>query len=389
VGGASEPQRLDWTVMSTRPLQVAFAIPALDHGGPDRVLFELLCGLDRARFSPSLLVSEPDGYYLERLPKDIPVEVLRSSRATRRYPVFDALRFVRRARPDVVFATLRMSLTLGIVAPAYPRHTRLIVRQANDLSADFAALIKQSLIKHRVALQLSRAVLRTADAVVCQSEAMKRDLRSLVGGRARLYVIGNPIDVDKVAQATSHEHVTLSGSPALVSVGRLAPQKGYDVLLPALREVQKRYPRVHLTIVGDGPDRAALASLASTFGLTDAVSFVGFQAEPLPYVRAADLFVLASRYEGFPNAALEAMACGTPVVLTDCPGANAEILEPGINGRLAARIDAEAVAGSIMDALDELPRYDRERIRAICDQRFASHRIVQRYEHVISAVAQS
>src|SRR5215510_12966738 len=94
-------------VVSERPIKILFAIHALDHGGPDRVLFELLKAIDRRRFAPSLMVSEPGGYYLARLPPDIPVGVLGGSTAfTRRYPVLRALRFVRNAAPDIVFATL-------------------------------------------------------------------------------------------------------------------------------------------------------------------------------------------------------------------------------------------------------------------------------------------
>ena len=104
----------------TPPLRVLFAIPSLDRDGPDRVMFELLCGLDRAKFTPSLLVSEPEGHYLSRLPKDVAVEILghQHSLATR-YPVWRALRAVRRLAPDVVFSTLRMNTTLGLVARAF------------------------------------------------------------------------------------------------------------------------------------------------------------------------------------------------------------------------------------------------------------------------------
>ena len=125
------------------PLRVLFAIPGLDHGGPDRVVFELLTNLDRSRFTPSLLVSDPGGYYFSRLPADLPIEVLAGARGFRhRYPVLRALQFVRKTAPDLVFATLRMTLMFGLTARAFPRHTKLVLRQANDLSADFAVLMK-------------------------------------------------------------------------------------------------------------------------------------------------------------------------------------------------------------------------------------------------------
>ena len=372
------------------PLAVLFAIPELDRGGPDRVMFELLSRLDRSAFAPALLVSNPEGHYLAQLPRDIPVHVLGGrARLTRRYPVMSSLRAIWRRPPRVVFATQRMILTLGAASLAFPRTTRLIVRQANDVSADFDALVQQTIIKHRLARALALATLGRADAVVCQSDAMRDDLRALLGARARLHVIWNPIDGARARARAGATTAILPGAPALVTVGRLAPQKGHDVLLAALPRVRALYPGLHLTILGDGPERARLEAQRASLGLTDAVTFAGFAAEPLPAVRAADLFVLASRYEGFPNAALEALACGTPVVLTDCPGANRDIVLPGTNGRLAGGATPEAVAAALLEALAERPTYAREAIQGDCEARFSAARIVTAYERVISSVAEA
>lgn len=369
------------------PIRILFAIPALDHGGPDRVLFELLRALDRRRFAPSLMVSEPGGYYLARLPPDIPVGVLGgATRLTRRYPLLRALRFVRRAAPDVVFATLRMNLTLGVVAPAFPRHTRLVMRQAIQATTDFAALIAQAGVKHRVSRWIAQAALRRADAVICQSEAMKADLHALVGERDGFHVIGNPIDVAAVREA-ARAPARLAGRPALVAVGRLAHLKGYDVVLPAIDQLRARHPEIHLTILGDGPERPRLEAQIRELGLARHVTLAGFSSEPLPVMRAADLFVLPSRYEAFPNAALEALACGTPVVLTDCPGANGQLVRPGFNGRLAAACTPEALVAAIAAALGERAGYDRAAISADCAARFGAAQITARYEDVFAGVA--
>jgi glycosyltransferase involved in cell wall biosynthesis len=373
--------------VTERRIQILFAIPSLDKGGPDRVRFELLRNLDRRRFAPSLMVSEPGGYYLARLPPDIPVGVLGGThRWSRRYPVLRALRFVRRAAPDVVFATLRMNLTLGMVAPAFPRGTRLVLRQAIQASADFAWLIEQASVKHRVSRWITRTSLRRADAVICQSEAMRADLRALVGDRAGFHVIGNPIDVDAVREAAGAP-VILPGRPALVSVARLAHLKGYDLLLPAIDRLRRTHPGIHLTVIGEGPERPRLEALIRRLDLARCVALPGFSAEPLPAVRAADLFVLPSRYEAFPNAALEALACGTPVVLTDCPGANAQLVRPGFNGRLAREATPEELAGAIAAALAERARYDRAAISADCAARFGAAQITARYEDVFAEVA--
>lgn len=356
-------------------ISIAFAIPELDRGGPDRVIAELVTKLDRSRFAPSLLMTTRGGREFERVPRDVPIEFVGGvTPFGKRYPVVEAVRALRRDPPDAVLATQRMILALGLAKAVLPRRTKLILRQANDVSADFDQLVGQSLVKHRLAKQLLLAALRRADAVICQSEAMRRDLTQLLGRSEHLHVVPNPIELGEVAPAP------LPGTPALVSVGRLAPQKGFDVLLPALARVRETHPDVHLTILGDGPDQAALRAQAR--GLP--VTFAGQVASPLPYVRGADRFVLASRYEGFSNAALEALALGTPIVLTDCPGASAEMVRPGMNGRLAPSVTPEAMAAAITQSLAET--YDRARIRSDCHARYGSAHVVAEYERVISTV---
>lgn len=362
-------------------LSVMFAIPELDKAGPDRVLFELLSSLDRERFAPSLMVSSDRGYYLERLPRDVDVVLARSTRVAR-YPVASALRAVRDRAPDLVFATLRMTLTLGVSAFAFPRRTKLILRQANDLTADFAQLMQRTRWKHRIAKQVTLAALRQADAIVCQSDAMRDDLTALLGTRTPMQVIGNPVDVAAAQRAAAARSEELPGAPALVAVGRLAAQKGHDLLLRALAVVRATHPGVHLTIVGDGPDRAALEQLARSLGLAQSVTFAGFVAEPLPLVAAADLFVLCSRYEGFPNAVLEALAIGTPVAITDCPGASAKILRAGMNGEISPTIDEAGFAAATLRALRA--SYDPEAIVADCEARFGARRIVAEYEDLFA-----
>lgn len=367
-------------------ISVLFAIPALDRGGPDRVMFELLVRLDRTRFRPSLMVSAPAGHYLSRLPGDVAVTVLGDSGSRRdRYPAWRALRQLWRARPHVVFATLRMQLTLGLVAPVFPPGLRLVLRPPTPYSADFAALIASSPVKHRLSRRLALAALRRADAIVCQSHVMEDDYRKVIGDAGKLHVIGNPIDTASVARAAATA-VALPGAPALVSVGRFWPVKGYDILLAALPAVRTRYPGVHLTIYGDGPDRPALEAQARELGLAETVTFGGYNPTPLPAVRAADLFVLASRYEAFPNAALEALACGTPVALTSCFGANRQLVRPGFNGRIAEPSEPAAMAGAVLEALEERDRYDRAHIIADTEARFGAGPIVRAYENVFAGV---
>ncbi len=119
-----------------------------------------------------------------------------------------------------------------------------------------------------------------------------------------------------------------------------------------------------LMFVGDGAGRDALLALARELGVADRVILAGFQSDPMPFYQTADLFALSSDYEGFGNVIVEAMACGTPVVSTDCPSGPAEILEGGKYGRLVPVDDIEAMASAIAATLDEPAPTDQLKARA-------------------------
>jgi len=176
---------------------------------------------------------------------------------------------------------------------------------------------------------------RRADAVVCQSRAMREDLaRSFCVPYDRMTVIPNPVDVEAVRAAAADGPNPFAGAgpgPHLVMVGRFAPVKGFDRVIRALGDLHRQSPGARLWLVGpdadDGRLRAELGSLARAQGVEDRVHFPGYASNPFPYLRHADLFVLASRAEALPNVLLEALACDCPVVALDAPGGTREVME--------------------------------------------------------------
>ncbi len=138
--------------------------------------------------------------------------------------------------------------------------------------------------------------------------------------------------------------------PFILAVGRLDRQKGYDVLIQAFAQVKKTHVQWNLVILGEGPERSNLWRLTEDLGIHDAVSMPGVVKEPAEWMYKADLFVLPSRYEGFPNALLEAMACGCAVIAADCPSGPAEIIRHGVNGLLVPRENITALS-TAMDRL--------------------------------------
>jgi glycosyltransferase involved in cell wall biosynthesis len=134
----------------------------------------------------------------------------------------------------------------------------------------------------------------------------------------------------------------------LVSAGRLTYQKGFDMLIDAVARCTRS---VHLTILGEGPLRRELEERARAKGVSDRVRFAGFLKNPYPFFAQSDAFVLSSRYEGFPNVVLEALACGAPVIALPAPGGVREILEP-IAGCVIAK---QLTTDSLVQAIEQFP----------------------------------
>jgi glycosyltransferase involved in cell wall biosynthesis len=217
---------------------------------------------------------------------------------------------------------------------------------------------------------------------VVQTKALLPWASAIMRGRRHIEAIPNP-----VRPMNGYARALPGDTKSIVSVGRLAPQKGHDVLLRAFAAVAREHPGWTLTIVGEGPERPALQALASALGIADRVRFTGTLPEPGEVLVKADFFVMASRYEGFPNALLEAMACGLPVISTSSVGAQ-EIVTDGHDGLLTP-IDDEAALADAMRRLIEDPQL-RERLGrngAEVSERYSLERIVERWDTAISAAS--
>lgn len=225
-------------------------------------------------------------------------------------------------------------------------------------------------------LRAMRYAYPRADAVTAVASVVAQELNEMVGlSEARIEVIYNPVDVaalrDLAAKRPAHawpkEGVSI---PIILSVGRLTSQKDYPTLLHAF--AQLRAQRVcRLVILGQGELRDVLGKLAEDLGISADVHFAGFDPNPFAWMRVASVYALSSRWEGMPNGLLQAAACGTRLVATDCPGGASEILEGGKWGRLVPPEDPGALADAIGAALDDphipdytamLRRFDYKRI---------------------------
>jgi len=284
-------------------------------------------------------------------------------------------------------ATLPEASVIASIAVRLTRKIPLVIRRASHFSMEFA----NSRLKHRLTLLIEKALLPNATAVVLNSSAVALDLRQRVHRPLRkIFVIHNPIVWPDHAElaATPIQEGWFDDPlvPVVLSVGRLAPPKDHGTLLRAFAEVIESHP-ARLVLLGSGPERDELADLAGKLGVLRFVEFAGFRLNPFAYMAKAGVVVLSSRYEGSPNVLVQAMACGTQVVGTDCPGGPSEILEGGKWGRLVPVGDPQALAAAIIRSLQESP--DPVGLKARADDYSAESSITAYLDLLTRAVRQS
>ena len=196
-------------------------------------------------------------------------------------------------------------------------------------------------------------------------------------------VMPNPVLTPPPAQTTAR----FSPHPTLIAMGRLHPQKGFDLLLEAFEQIQAKHPEWHLVILGEGPMRDELEQLRAKLGLTNRVSFPGSVQDVNDRLRQADLFVMSSRFEGFPMALCEAMACGLPVIATDCLSGPRDIIRDGIDGVLVPVADIAALAAGLDNLIaSPLKRQQLAQAAPQVLERFGLERVMGLWSETIDRV---
>ncbi len=303
-------------------------IPHLGGGGAERV-FELLARhLPAEKYDLHLGLVADSGETGNGLPDWVTVHRLGAPRV--RDGVSQVLHLVRRLAPDVVLSNMaHLNFLVLLLRPMFPRGTRVLVRQNGTVSLMLADM-------HRPAptRALYRLLYPRADAVLCQSDAMARDLRRYAHvPPERIAIVPNPVDIHAIrTREPGFDTLWAGPGPHLLSVGRLVPQKGIDLLLDALALLRRHMPTADLTLAGVGSEEALLREQAYALGLDRAVRFLGFVRGSAAYYSGASAFVLASRQEGMPNALLEAAAGGLPIITTPACGGLVELVQgqPGV-----------------------------------------------------------
>lgn len=355
--------------------RVAIYLPSLRGGGAERVAVLLAQGIAQHVQAVDLVLASAEGPYLNQVKPPVRVVNLESSRVLSSLPRL--VRYLRNERPDSMLSLLGHANVVALLARRLTQLPhQLVVSEHNHLHL----AVRHSPHKRaRVVSLLARQLYPSADWVVAVSNLVAADLQRLYRVPAyKIRVIYNPVVVPDCVGDGSLE-ISKNSSSLVLGAGRLVPQKNFETLIRAFGIVcQER--NAQLTILGEGPERSRLEHLVSTLNLQSHVALPGFVEDPFSYMRAASVFVLSSRWEGFGNVLVEALACNTPVVATDIPSAR-EILEDGKWGILVPVGDANSMAEAILQTLQTPPQVDlTERAKA-----FSLERAVEAYLDVLGA----
>jgi GalNAc-alpha-(1->4)-GalNAc-alpha-(1->3)-diNAcBac-PP-undecaprenol alpha-1,4-N-acetyl-D-galactosaminyltransferase len=361
-------------------MRLTLVIHSLSSGGAEKIMTIMANYWVSKGWSITLLTinDKPPFYDLDGRIKYIPLGIASNS-SNILIAIRDNLKRVQvlksaiyESQPDAVISFLSKTNILTLLA-ARNMNIPVIVEEHNYPKMFPIGRIWE-LLRQWTYPQADKVVAITARALSCLSPQIQ----------SRGCEIPNPVLPITLSDNSSTQWML---KPSLISMGRLDPQKGFDLLLQAFAKLKNHYSEWTLTILGEGLLRPDLESLRDQLGLSDRVFFPGVVKNPQDFLKQADIFVMSSRFEGFPNALCEAMASGLPVISTDCPSGPKEIIREGVDGILVPNGDVSALTTAM--ALLMADREERKRLASRASEiteRFSLEKIMNRWEVLLQEV---
>jgi glycosyltransferase involved in cell wall biosynthesis len=390
--------------MASGRRHLAIFIRSLEGGGgAERMMVSLARGFAERGHRVDLVLGTARGAFLDDVPDTVRIVELGRHSVLRAVPTFlrdprsalklapafrgvfphwvlgcipDLARYLSRERPDAMLSALNYSNIAALWARRFAdAPTRLVVSERNTLT--HRAQVRRRNLELPA---LTAAFYPWADAIAAVSEGVADDLASASGiSRDRITTTYNPVvgpEIEQDAkQALDDPWFGDDAVPVILAAGKLKKQKGFETLVEAFGALRERH-KARLVILGEGDLREALLEQAEQAGVSSDLALPGFVDNPFRYMARASLFVLSSRWEGLPGVLIQAMACGCPVVSTDCPSGPHEILAGGRYGELVPVDDPKALADAMERRLDA-PRASEELIARAAE--FSVERSVDRY----------
>lgn len=353
-----------------KKISVMFILPDLETGGAERIVTTIANHLSRDRFDIKILLLRKQGGYLSLIKKDVEIIDLNIERI--RNSLKPILSQIYRRKPDIVFSGFgEVNAYLSLFIKLFPK-IKFIARETNVVSEHVT----------RKEIKFFYNFYNNYQKIIAQSDDMMNDLVDNFNiKKHKITKINNPVDFEFI-----NEKLLISIKPEsfkynyknVVAIGNLSARKGFDNLLKVFSRLKNE--NIILHILGDGKDRELLHQMKDFLGLKKVI-FHGRQENPYQFLKFADLFILSSRYEGFPNVLLEAGACGTYSLANNCRGGINEIIQDKVNGEISDIENHEDFSQKIMQILQGY--YDADVIKASIKSRFSKEIILDRYEKIL------
>lgn len=325
--------------------------PSLQLGGAERSLVKLVQviwpGITHIHV---ICLSGADKTLRSKLPPEAGISLLNGYASSNPFTWIQVYSKLRLLKPDLVLGWSTYANLVAVTTTRCLPGSKVVLSERNYVPKMFSARDNSS-VRRKMVLGLMRRLYRKADVVTANSLVNLRFLKKYIGPGPVYRLLPNVIDLDEVkpkAECAVPALLQQIQGPRILAVGRLVYQKGFDLLLDALRRVRTSHPW-SLVIVGDGPLKSQLMRQAQCLGLTNHVHWAGLAENPFPFYRWAQMVVVPSRFEGFPNVALEAMAMGRAVICSDCDTGPRELTVNGKFGRLVPTGDSKALADAILE----------------------------------------
>jgi len=333
-------------------IKILFVIPRLSMGGEERIVTDIIKYINQDKFKIWLCLFEKRGELLSKVPADVPIFDLQKKSRWSFFLLAIKLRsIIKEYKPDIIFSALWYSTFISVFSnfvfklkPFY-----LIAHEPHDHKWDIRGKLFQK--TKSILINWSH---RKADLVVTISKGSAYDIaKDYFLEEDKIKIINNSIDLEFIEKSklekVSHPWFK-DGIPVVITLGRLIPRKGFSDLLEAFKLVRNQL-LAHLIFIGEGESRFELQKLANELGLKDDVLFLGYQNNPFKFIYRSNVFVFPSHWEGFGNVIIEAMACGVPVISTNCHSGPDEIINDGVNGIIVPVGDVKAISEATLKLL--------------------------------------
>lgn len=374
-------------------MKILFLINEFEKGGAERVVSYLLTHLPKfyPEINPILYLLEKSAFAYS-LPENIDIYTgskYHSSNMIKflKLPVL-ALRlkrFIIKNKIQVVISFLNRANYTNILARYLGSDHRCIISERNTSSFVYGT----KSVNNRINRLLIHKLYPGSQTIIAVSKGVKNDLVQKFNiPDGKISVIYNPYDIELIRQKSreklTHKWLDNKEYKILISVARLEKQKNHALLIRSFKLVSDELPETRLLLLGEGRERENLIKLIRSHGLDSKIQILGQQNNPFSFLRRSDLFVLSSDFEGFPNALVESMICGCPVVSTNCKSGPEEIISDGVNGLLVPVGNKIALSNAICEVLkNEKLRLNLKKNALQSIKRFEISNIIQMYSQIL------